>query len=159
MSVVLTDDEIARLVAEHKVLPSDYQQRLRVRPRSGHKEQELNVEGSDGSEFRLILRLSDFNPLDFSVVLGYCMPKSNVVFRLRRYNGKHGEHTNTLERETFYDFHIHMATERYQQSGLREDTYAERTDRYADFAGALRCMLDDCGFVEPPGTQAELRLR
>ena len=60
------------------------------------------------------------------------------------------EHTNRIERQTFYDFHIHMATERYQQLGNRdprEDAYAEVTDRYGDATGALDCLLADAAFV------------
>ncbi len=64
-----------------------------------------------------------------------------------------------MEEQTFYDFHIHMATERYQRTGNREDTYAEPTDRYSDMEGAFTCLLADCGFVvppPPPGTQGNL---
>ncbi|MBI5568687.1 MAG: hypothetical protein HY914_01960 [Desulfomonile tiedjei] len=115
------------------------------------------MKGADGSEFRLIVRQSEFNPLDFSVILTYRPPKKNQLFRLRRYNGKSHEHTNTLESRTFYDFHIHGATERYQdESGLREDSYAEPTNRFADFRGAIRAMLEDCGFDVPPNTQGAL---
>ncbi|MDD5188919.1 MAG: hypothetical protein PHF57_12010 [Methanoregula sp.] len=39
------------------------------------------------------------------------------------------------------------STERYQQSGYREDTYAEETKWYADYHGAIECMLRDCGFM------------
>ena len=54
------------------------------------------------------------------------VPQSNRVFRLRRYNGKSHEHTNPIEKEIFYDFHIHTATERYQVlENKKEDTYAE----------------------------------
>lgn len=93
------------------------------------------MSGADGSEFRLILRQCEANPLDFSIILGYRVPNTNEIFRLRRYNGKHGEHTNVLEGRTFYDYHVHMATARYREAGLREDTYAERTDRYSDIGG------------------------
>ena len=51
--------------------------------------------------------------------------------------------------ETFYDFHIHQATERYQEIGAREDTYAKPTDRFADFQQAISCMLKECGFEMP----------
>lgn len=156
MPIFLSDKEIARLIAEPKELPVDYQRRIQVKPKRGHKESELNVNGTRGSEFRVILRQTDFNPMNFSVVLAYRVPKSNRLIRLRRYNGKHGEHTNKLENSTFYDYHIHQATERYQNSGFNEDAYAEPTNRYADFHGAVRCMIEDCGFVEPPGTQIEL---
>jgi len=156
MAVVLSDSEIGQLVAARKELPPDYQNRLALKPKRGHKEQELELKTDDGAEFRVVLRQSDFNPLDFSVILGYRIPKSNRVFRLRRYNGRHGEHSNRLEGKRFYDYHIHMATERYQQSGFDEDAYAEPTSRYADFRGAVRCMIEDCGFVEPSGTQTEM---
>jgi len=156
MAVVLNDSEIERLVATRKELPPDYQSRLALKPKRGHKEQELELKTEDGDEFRVVLRQSDFNPLDFSVILGYRIPKSNRVFRLRRYNGRHGEHSNRLEGERFDDYHIHMATERYQQSGFKEDTYARPTSRYADFRAAIRCLIDDCGFVEPAGTQTEM---
>jgi hypothetical protein len=152
----LSDDDIAKLVSERKVLPPDWRQRIQVKPKRGHKEQELDLTGADGSEFRVILRQNNANPFDFSVILGHRVPKSNVVFRLRRYNGKHSEHSNPLESTTFYEYHIHQATERYQQSGLREDTYAEPTDRFADLRSAVRCLIEDCGFIEPAGTQMEL---
>jgi hypothetical protein len=93
------------------------------------------------------------NILDFSVILGYTTNASSQVFRLRRYNGKSHEPTNKIERQTFYDFHIHMATERYQNSGLREDAYAVPTNKYGDFQGALDLMFEDCGFILPSNGQ------
>ena len=75
------------------------------------------------------------------------------LFRLRRYNGKSHEHTNSIEGDTFYDWHIHMATERYQGIGAREDAYAEVTDRYNNLDEALSCLFDDAGFDVPPKTQ------
>jgi hypothetical protein len=86
--IKLTDAEIARLVAEQKPLPNDYQSRLQIRPKRGHKERELEVQGAAGSEFLLILRQSDLNPLDFSVILGYRLPGLSTVFRLRRYTAR-----------------------------------------------------------------------
>lgn len=95
--------------------------------------------------------------MDFSIILSYLAPKTNQIFRLRRYNGKSHEHTNSLEAETFYDFHVHTATERYQlESGGREDTFAEPTGKYSDFQGAIRCMLRDCNFILPADGQGTL---
>lgn len=157
MAIRLSETEISHLLAERKSLPPDYRERIQTKPKHGHKERDLDVKGADGSEFRLIFRQSEFNPLDFSVILAHRPPKMNQLFRLRRYNGKSHEHTNTLESQTFYDFHIHTATERYQdESGLREDSYAEPTNRFADFHGAIRTMLDDCRFDVPPDTQGTL---
>jgi hypothetical protein len=149
MAEILTDVEIQRLVAEPKPLAADFPRRLAPKEKRGHKEAELDVQGADGAQFRVIVRQSAQNPLDFSVILGYLPSETTALFRLRRYNGKHGEHTNKLERATFYDFHIHQATERYQAAGWKEDAYAEPTDRYADVNGAIECLIDDCGFERP----------
>jgi hypothetical protein len=149
LSTLLTDAEIAALISEPKQLESDFRSKLQLRPKQGHKERELDITGATGSEFRLILRQSLFNILDFSAILAYSGKSSSQVFRLRRYNGKSHEHTNKIERQTIYDFHIHFATERYQHSGLREDAYAEATNRYGDFQGALSCLIQDCGLVLP----------
>jgi hypothetical protein len=127
--------------------------KLQLRPKQGHKERDLDITGANGSEFRLILRQNLLNVLDFSVILAYSVSSSSQMFRLRRYNGKSHEHTNQIERNRFYDFHIHFATERYQHSGLREDAYAEVTNRYGDFQGALDCLIQDCGLVRPSSGQ------
>jgi hypothetical protein len=156
MAAQLTDDEIAALLAEPKALPSDYRARIQPKPKRGHKERELDVSGQHGNEFRLILRQADMNVLDFSVILAYRPAGNSQHFRLRRYNGKSHEHTNAIEEMTFYNFHIHTATERYQDRGMKEDSYAEPTDRYADFDGAITCMLDDCTFELPPDGQPSL---
>ena len=156
MAIQLTDAEIISLLSEPKGLPSDYQSRLQLRAKTGHKERELDITVVSGSEFQIIVRQSVFNPLDFSVILGYSMPKSSVLFRLRRYNGRSHEHTNRIEEVTFYDFHIHTATERYQEAGYAEEHYAETTDRYVDLGGAIQCLLQDCAFELPPETQGSL---
>jgi hypothetical protein len=93
------------------------------------------------------------NPMDFSVVLSYRIPKTSQIFRLRRYNGKSHEHENKLEGGKFYNYHIHTATERYQDNGFREDAYAEPTDRFVDLKSAVKCMLRECGFDMPPTPQ------
>ena len=155
--IQLTENEIADLLAEQKVLPPNYSDQLQqLRPKRGHSERMLSVTGTEGHTFLIILRQSKFNHLDFSAILGLRLPQSNQIFHLRRYNGKHGEHTNKIEQESFYDFHVHMATERYQDIGMREDAYAEPSDCFTDLAGALQCLLTDCGFELPPDPQGRL---
>ena len=116
----------------------------------------MDIQGADSSDFRIILRQSFFNPLDFSIILSFRPLHSNRIFRLRRYNGKSHEHTNTIEEDTFYDFHIHQATERYQMIGAREDTFAEPTDKFSVFHEAISCMLKDCNFEVPVDPQRKL---
>lgn len=156
MAITLSDDEISRLLQERKELPQDYRSNIVMKPKRGHKEQELDLQGEARNEFRIILRQSKFNPLDFSVILAYLPPETNQVFRLRRYNGKSHEHTNTIEGQTFYGFHIHEATARYQELGMREDSYATMTDRFADFQGALKCLIEDCNLIVPDDPQGKL---
>lgn len=156
MAILLSDLDIARLLTERKPLPGDYQSRVQLRAKSGHKERELDIKGIAGADFQLIIRQSLFNPFDFFVILGYSVPETNALFRLRRYNGRSHEHTNRIEGNAFYDFHIHTATERYQIAGSDEDHFAEITDRFADLNGAIQCMLQDCAFEYPPGTQGTL---
>jgi hypothetical protein len=81
---------------------------------------------------------------------------SDIQQLLTERNGKSYEHTNQIEASTFYDFHIHMATERYQELEMREDAYAEATDRFGDFDSAFRCLVDDCGFETLPDPNLHL---
>jgi hypothetical protein len=156
MAAIFSDQDISSMIQERKPLPADYRTKIQTRPKSGHKERELDIKIADGGDYRLILRQSISNPLDFSIILAYRPPKLSQLFRLQRYNGKSHEHTNPIEGETFYDFHIHQATERYQEIGAREDTYAKPTDRFADFQQAITCMLKDCGFEKPLDSQGHL---
>ncbi len=156
MGARYSDTEIEVLLTEPKRMPDNHRAKSQLRQKRGHKERELELTGDHGSRFLVILRQGDINSIDFSVILAVFPAGSNTAFRLRRYNGKSHEHTNHLEDETFYDFHIHTATERYQLAGNREDTFAEQTERFSDFNGAIRCLIDDCGFVLPVDAQGTL---
>ena len=156
MAAKYSDADIARLLQEWKPLTVDFRSQMRLREKRGHKEHELDLQGVSGNQFRLILRQSNFNALDFSIILAYCPAGTNQLFRLRRYNGKSHEHTNTIESNSFYDFHIHTATERYQELGTREDAYAEPSKRFFDLHSAVDCMLRDCSLELPEDPQAHL---
>ncbi len=162
MMIRLSDAEIAKLIDEPKPLPRNYRSLMRLRPKKGHRERDLDVTGSNGQEFRIIQRQSEFNVLDFSVILAYRPSQTNELFILRRYNGRSHEHTNSLEAETFYTFHIHQATERYQDMGAKEATYARASTEYSSLEEAVERMFAECGFIVPPETpsaQGRLNLR
>ena len=112
MAVSYTDTEVDGLLRERKRLPQDWEHRTRLKAKRGHREQYLELTGDAGTRFRLILRQSRINGLDFSIILAVLVPQSTQVFRLCRYNGRSHEHTNQIENQVFYDFHIHFATER-----------------------------------------------
>lgn len=156
MPVRYSDIEIRKLIDEKKPLSGDGPSRLALKEKRGHRERDIEVTGGNGSLFRLIIRQSKKNPMNFSVVLGFSSPGSNLLFRLLRHNGKGHPHVNRIEGEKFYDFHIHQATERYQDLGMDEDAYAERTDRFEDFDSALECMLEDGNFTVPDELQLTL---
>jgi hypothetical protein len=156
MTIELTDIEIYNLIQEEKHLPLNYYHKLAsFKLRQQHKEAELTVNGGNGSRFKIVLRQNTINRLDFSVILAYVKPNSNKLFRIRRYNGRSHHHTNKIEGNRFFDFHIHKATERYQEIGLKEDAYADPCDRYNNLEEALICLIDDCGFIVP-GNQGKL---
>lgn len=158
MPRILEDREIEALLKEQKALPSNWRTRLKLLPKtdSKHLQRDLDVSGANGNAFRIVLRQSVLNVLDFSIILIF-REKDGNEFRLCRYNGKHpSEHTNRLEKPKGGEnacfrnqFHIHMATERYQQQGFEIDGYAEVTRRYSSFDSALKEFLGTNGFVLP----------
>ncbi len=156
MAARYTDTEILGLLSEKKLLPDGYRQRLRLRDRNGQRECECRVVGANGNEFWLKIRQTKFNPLDFSVILAVRLPNSNQLFRLRRYNGRHGLHVNRIEGDRLSGCHVHTATQRYQELGAREDAYAEPSEDFATLDEALNCLLRDCGFDVPPDAQLPL---
>lgn len=154
--IQLSEIAIAELIAEQKALSFDPRQNIRWKQKRGHREYEFDVTGSLGHCFRILLRQNMFNPLDFSVILSLLPAQTNQQFRLRRYNGLHGEHKNRIEQDRFFEFHIHKATERYQDLGLREDAFAEPTTNYSDIHQAFDCLLSECSFVVPAENQISL---
>ena len=148
---ILSDEEIAALIAEEKIIPDGLSPIKPMSKRCQHKRRNFDIEmTASGREFVVWVRQSCLNAYDFSVILGYKLPGSYTVFRLRRYNGNSHQHTNILEKETIDGFHVHTATERYQNFGsAKEDHFAEKTDRYFHLESAIACLLVECGFKSP----------
>ena len=160
----LSDSEIAALVRERKPLPADWRSQIRMRTKGAHEEFDVHATGDAGHAFRLVTRRSSRNPMDFSVILLF-VEDGDEMYTLRRNNGAHSsDHTNKLEKENDLpnwiigkrSLHRHVATERYQASGLPIDGYAEPADDYHDFASAVDDMLRQCGFAEPDGAVPQL---
>ena len=155
MGIIFTDQEITALIKERKVLPDNWGSKFKKRMNRGSNEYLLNITGEKGNKFRVIVRMSVSDELNFSVVLGVKVPPPKKFFRLKRYNGNH-EHTNTIEDEKVSGFHIHTATERYQVNSVREEDYAEPTERYTDVNGALKCLFADANFEDTNALQDTL---
>jgi hypothetical protein len=152
MVIILSDDQIDALIHEPKITPATlFPLRLIERNKHRRKEYAVKSASSSGNEFVIAVRQAMLDTMNFSAILGYKMPGYNTIFRLRRYNGKH-EHTNAIEGTTLNDFHFHTATERYQERGAKEDSFAELTSRHCDLDSAIRRLLEDCGFDPPPSS-------
>lgn len=153
-----SETEITELVNERKPLPLGWDSGIQVKIDMSYTTRSFEVKGVRDNTFRVIWKQIHHNQLDFSAIFGVFPPGSNTLFRLRRYDGKH-IHSNPLEKQRFCDFHIHIATERYQSYGMKaEDKYAEPTSRFSDLTGALRCLFDDCCFQLPETPQLSLLL-
>jgi hypothetical protein len=156
MAAQYSDGEIQGFIGERKLLPENYRSLIELKSKRGHSENQLDVTSDSGNVFRLILRRSDINHFNFSIILAILRGNSNQVFRLRRYNGNSHLHTNMIEGNEVLGFHIHTATERYQDLGGDEEHYAESTDRYSSYIEALQCMFEECGFKVPDDGQLAL---
>lgn len=154
---IYTDEEIALLITELKPLPVDWRTLSLVTATETVITQTVDCIGEKGTAFRLVLRQNKINKLNFCLTLGFFPPTLRELFRLRRYDGKYHQHSNKIENEKFYDFHIHMATKRYQEMISKdEDSFAVRTDKYNNYEGALKCLLLDCNFQIPNNPQLSL---
>jgi hypothetical protein len=155
--LLLADQEIEALIAEPKKMKCSPGDLLDLKSAQGHVGKTVDIDGADEHRFKLIIRRSNFNVLDFSAILGFVLP-NNVVFRLRRYNGKSHQHRNSIEGTApFYDFHIHYATTRYQQVGNKdEESFALSSDKYSDLWTAISCLVVDCNISYPNDSQLSI---
>ena len=149
MAIIYTDEEINELINEPKPLPEEWETDI-------YTLDHMEIKGEKGNLFRIIVRTDKEDPLDFSVILGVIHSYTTLVFRLRRYNGKTSPHINRIEGNEVAGFHIHEATERYQDRGQKEDAYAVETNRYSDVKGAIACLIADTNCVIPEKTQLNL---
>ena len=114
--------------------------KLRTQDRQRKKEIHLRCDNFHG-QFTLFWRQNILDPLDFSVGLSYKFPDTNVMINLIRCNGNSHKHKNKLEGTKFDGaFHVHKATERYQQSGFKAENYAEKSTEFTDMEGAYKYL-------------------
>ena len=164
MTRILKDSEIQELIGEVKPLPENWQKHVRTRQKRGYQYEERNfgVKGENGNDFRVVIRRNRLNMFDFCIILVF-RGRDGRQYRLVRYNGKHpSQHTNKWEKEqgcqghTFGPaFHIHKATQRYQEAGYTIDGYAEVTTVYYDFNSALTHFLRDASLRRPKSPQMD----
>lgn len=159
-----TDSAIRELIHEKKFLRKGWTKKIQLKDTRSGQEGSIKTDGEYGNKFRIIVKKSKFDNNNFCLTFGVYPIKSKILFRLLRYDGSSHAHTNKClrgDRIQFieYKFHIHVATERYQDMGLDEDYYAEPTDKYDSLNGALDCLLEDSNFILPEGETGSLLRR
>lgn len=97
----------------------------------------INVRDDFENRFEVFVRVNNEIPGDFSVGVIYRSEGYDKGIVLRRYNGNNHSHTNKIEREKIVrKFHIHEATERYQDTGYIAEDYATISTGYSTYQEA-----------------------
>lgn len=155
--MILLDDEIERLLKMRKriINPS-----ARRKAQKGSINLNYDLEAGDAS-FSMYVRQNIRIAQSFSCGLLYHLANGEKV-TLTRYNGSDHPHSNPLEggSRMTASCHIHIATQRYMEAGMKPEHYAEPTDRYTDIHGALNALLEDCNIdgLRPPNEENQHKL-
>ena len=143
---MIPDLEIQKLIEDIKPIPYKIinSVKLKAREDKRHLIWTYKIQSKSENTFVLRIRQNIIHNSDFSVILLY-EDDGNNLHIIKRYNGIH-THTNRIEKNKIRSFHIHTATERYQEKGYDAVGYAEATEAYSDWRGALEMMVKDCNF-------------
>ena len=151
--VKYTNEEITRMVERVKpIRPGTLD--IDMKRDGKHRRGGVDLLDAKGVEYRIYIRQAILNSSNFSIGLGLKQEGTSTLFVLRRYCGNFKPHYNPIEGERFRDYHIHKATERYQRmKDVQPEKYAERTDKYDSFEGALETLREECNLVfsDQPG--------
>lgn len=156
--MVLSDEEIGRLIGLRKIITNPKARRLDKR---GSGQLNYDAQADTGERFKIYLRQNLRIPEGFSCGLLYLADNGDSV-TLARYNGSDHPHANPLDGGALLApaCHIHRATERYMRAGRKAEHFAEATSRYSDLTGALQALTQDCNVLglsdNTPETQLPL---
>lgn len=144
--IMISDLDIQKLIEDIKPIPYQVINGIKPKVREDKKHLVWSYELQSGSwnTFVVKIRQNTIYKFDFSVILSY-KDDGNNLHIIKRYNGIH-THTNKIEKNKIRDFHIHTTTERYQEKGYEPEGYAEATEAYSDWRGALDTMIKECNF-------------
>jgi hypothetical protein len=134
--MILTDTEINQYLQEEKKLKDkDFKEKVD----RGNKTTLFEVKSKSGNKYILRIRNSKSHVANWSVILSIII--KNKEYILTRYNGNYHAHTNSIEKNSISGFHIHHATERYQEKNYKIDGYATATSEYSTISGAIKKMI------------------
>lgn len=143
---MIPDIEIQKLIEDVKPIPYQVINGIKLKSREDKKYLvwTYRLYSESGNTFVVRIRQNTIYKSDFSVILLY-EDDGNNLHIIKRYNGVH-THTNKIEKNKLRGFHVHTTTERYQEKGYKPEGYAEVTDAYFDWKGALDTMIKECSF-------------
>ena len=125
---------------------------LGYREENGHRRCDLELRscGYDGSVFAVFIRQNLQFAENFSIGLRYRADLPLGSITLVRYNGPHGESSQTQDGH-FAQAHIHRITEQELALGSTQPQERDRTitDQYATLEQALLVFFNDARRVEP----------
>jgi len=153
MTVMLTDERIYELLKEPKWVKNP---KAREVPDAKHLRRDYKVSSETGEEFTVFTRQHQEMLDDFSAGLIWHPTTGDSVI-LMRCNGSSHRHTNHLEGSEFAagNCHVHMATERYIDSGRSPEHFAQVTVSYSTLEGALHHLCKE-GNIDGLDTSPEL---
>jgi hypothetical protein len=143
VDISLSDARIAELLAMPKRIKN---RNAREVADAKHWRRDYNAVGTTvDEEFTVFTRQHREMLEDFSAGLIW-HPKAGEAVILMRCNGASHRHTNHIEGSAFGagNYHVHVATERYINSGKNPEHYAEITNGYATIEGALHHLCMEC---------------
>jgi hypothetical protein len=163
VSPVITDAEMRDLLLEPKTAEQGW--RAAVMPQVKASADTLNRRGRyelQPGRWEIHTRVSESDPLDWSVILRYIDPDGNS-YNFVRCNGPHPKiHRNRLEpgRPSLgVTPHVHYLREEYQRCPRTDgDAFAVATEAYASIDGALSHLARVACIDDPDGEQLALEL-
>lgn len=124
------------IVCEKQIIQPPFE----LKQEKGHYRTGFELQSVDGKYFfKAFGRYNAAFNENFSVGLIYIPKQEKGNFEILRCNGPHGEH-RMFPRHINY--HIHIASHQAIESGLREDSVIEVTDKYANYEEALRFFVN-----------------
>jgi hypothetical protein len=150
MSHIYAEAEIADLLSDRKrVTPQGLRSLLNPLPSLVRKNElaaKIVLAGESGKGYELRVRKSLSRPMSFSVILSLAL--KGRALNLIRHNGHHAPHLLEIEKTVIpaNTCHVHRLTERYQGLPHKDpESFAEQTDAYTDFKGAVEYMCGQYG--------------
>lgn len=137
----MTDEEIRSLIELPKIISQkNFAKLCALEPSSGaYRRADVIIKGTEDVTFRVHGRLSIDDPSDFSAILSAKTRQQDII--LIRCNGSSHDHHNFIEKNRIRGTHIHMATARYADMQRKDEGYAEPTDEYSDYEGAVDYLM------------------